>query len=112
MISTFLGFFPIEDINRRKVEFDTINKLANRSNFVPRALDFGQLIEVDKAYMVVTYLPGEDAEIALKDLTQKEQYDAGFLAGKELNKLHKLPAPSDYPSWYSVKKKKSDNYLK
>lgn len=107
-----LRIFPSEEVNRRKEEFDTINVLAEYSHFVPKGLEFGRLKRADKAYMVLTYLPGEDAEEALKKLTEQEQYSAGFLAGRELKKLHSLSAPSDYPSWYSIKKKKSDNYLR
>lgn len=63
------------------------------------------------AYMILTYLPGKDAEIALKELTNEEQYRIGILAGKELKKLHRLSAPTDYPAWNTIKKQKSDRYL-
>lgn len=106
-----LRLFPSEELNKRKEEFDTINQLATYSQFVPKGLDFANLKEINRAYMVLTYIPGVDAEIGLSDLTEKEQYLAGFSAGKELKKLHKLSAPLHYPSWYLFKKKKSDKYL-
>ncbi|GIN96594.1 aminoglycoside phosphotransferase [Siminovitchia terrae] len=106
-----LRVFPNEELNKRKEEFETINKLGKYSNLIPKGLDFGFLEKNDRAYMLLTYLPGIDAEVALRDLTKKEQYSAGFLAGKELKKLHKLSAPLDHPSWFSLKKKKSDKYL-
>lgn len=106
-----LRIFSNEDLHKRKVEFDIINELATYSNFVPKCLDFANLKKIDSAYMVLTYLPGIDAEVALSHLTENEQYSAGFLAGKELKKLHSLSAPLNYPSWFSLKKKKSDKYM-
>jgi aminoglycoside phosphotransferase (APT) family kinase protein len=61
--------------------------------------------------MILTFLPGEDAEVAMKGLTEKEQYHAGFDAGRELKKLHELEAPNDYEPWHILKKKKSDRYI-
>ncbi|SFM33724.1 Predicted kinase, aminoglycoside phosphotransferase (APT) family [Gracilibacillus orientalis] len=100
-----LRIFPVEEIDKRKVEYQTLKKLAEISDFVPEPIEFG------KGYMILTYLPGEDGEDALQNLTEQDQYIAGLSAGRELRKLHQLDAPQDYPSWYKVKKEKSDNYL-
>ncbi|WP_082232714.1 aminoglycoside phosphotransferase family protein [Halobacillus massiliensis] len=104
-----LRIFPKNNISKRKEEFDTIHQLSQFSEAVPKALEFGLL--KDKAYMLLTYLPGKDAEAELKHLNLKDQYLSGFEAGIELKKMHKLPAPSKYPAWSTVKKKKSDRYL-
>ncbi|MBA2876034.1 hypothetical protein [Thermaerobacillus caldiproteolyticus] len=85
-----LRLFSIEDKQNRKEEFDCINKLATYSNYVPTGIEFGTLKDIDMAYMILTYLPEIDAEVALKDLTAKEQYSAGFLAGKELKAFQHL----------------------
>jgi len=61
--------------------------------------------------LILTFLPGKDAEVELKQLTDQEQSMAGLQAGKELRNLHQVQAPPEYPSWYSVKKKKTDCYL-
>ncbi|QGH33344.1 phosphotransferase [Gracilibacillus salitolerans] len=100
-----LRIYPIDEIDKRKVEFETLKKLAEISNLIPKPIEFG------KGYMILTYLPGEDGEEALRSLTKQEQYIAGLSAGRELRKLHQLDAPQGYPSWYKVKKEKSDNYL-
>jgi aminoglycoside phosphotransferase (APT) family kinase protein len=92
-----LRLFSNEGKQNRKKEFDTIKKLARYSKYVPIGIEFDTLNDFYMSYMIFTYLPGMDAEVALKDLTEKEQYLAGFLAGKELKKLHNLSAPSDYP---------------
>ncbi|MGP4042157.1 phosphotransferase family protein [Gracilibacillus sp. D59] len=100
-----LRIFPVEEIDKRKVEFETLKELAEISDFVPKPIEFG------KEYMILTYLPGEDGEAVLQNLTEQQQYNAGLSAGHELRKLHHLDAAQDYPPWYQVKKEKNDNYL-
>lgn len=107
-----LRLFSLKNVQHRKAEFDTIKKLAAYSDYIPNGISFHSLEDSDMACMVLTYLPGNDADEALKDLTADEQYVAGVFAGKELIKLHQLAAPEDYPSWYELKKKKSDNYIR
>ncbi|MGD6831352.1 aminoglycoside phosphotransferase family protein [Sutcliffiella halmapala] len=106
-----LRLFPIEEVKKREIEYDTIHALSAYSNYVPAGVEFNTLEELDKAYMILTYLPGEDAELAMKGLTEKEQYYAGFDSGRELKKLHELEAPNDYEPWHILKKKKSDKYI-
>lgn len=107
-----LRCFSSEDKERRNAEFETVRTLAAYSNYVPEGIEFNSLPGSDISYMLLTYMPGEDGETALKKLKTEEQYSAGVSSGKELKKLHRLSAPEGYPSWFSVKKKKSDNYLK
>jgi aminoglycoside phosphotransferase (APT) family kinase protein len=106
-----LRLFSSVDKQKRKEEFNMINQLSKYSNYVPSGIEFGTLENMKLSYMILTYLPGMDAESALKGLSEHEQYSAGFSAGKELKQLHSLSAPSDYPSWYSLKKHKNDKYL-
>ncbi|MEK9198974.1 aminoglycoside phosphotransferase family protein [Ureibacillus sp. 179-F W5.1 NHS] len=106
-----LRIFPMDQQVKRKIEFDTIHQLSSISECVPKTIEFNHLEDLNKCYMIVSFLPGKDAEEALKELTTTEQYDAGYMAGNELGKLHQLVAPSHYPSWDIVKKKKSDYYL-
>ncbi len=104
--------FPMEEMERRKREFETLQSCSAYSAFVPKALEIDVLEELDKAYMILSYTQGEDGEVALKSLTTKQQYEAGFLAGKELCKLHQIPAENTWPVWAEAKKQKSDRYLK
>lgn len=85
--------------------------MAAYSKYIPQAIEFDRIENKEMTYMILTYLPGVDAEVGLQDMTADEQYSAGVLAGKELKKLHQLAAPLTYPSWYTVKKEKSDKYL-
>ncbi|WP_156291497.1 aminoglycoside phosphotransferase family protein [Oceanobacillus salinisoli] len=100
-----------QDLERKKQEFQVLKTALDYSNSVPKGLEFNSFHNFGLSYMVVTYLPGKDAEEALPELTVAEQYNSGFIAGLELKKLHQIHAPDNYPSWYSTKKKKSANYL-
>ncbi|WP_100012505.1 aminoglycoside phosphotransferase family protein [Lentibacillus sediminis] len=106
-----LRIFSSEADEQRREEFFYINQAAAYSSYVPETIDYQTLTEVGASYMLLTYLPGIDGEEALKELTEDEQYQGGVLAGKELKKLHQIPAPADQPDWYTFKKKKSNRYL-
>ncbi|NBJ68210.1 aminoglycoside phosphotransferase family protein [Roseburia sp. 1XD42-34] len=103
--------FSDEHIEKRKEEFHTLAKLRSLSKAIPEAMEFNVVKEQGLAYMVLSFMPGEDGEATLQKLETKEQYDAGYSAGEELNKLHAYPAPNYQESWYDLKKRKNDNYL-
>ncbi|WP_240948510.1 aminoglycoside phosphotransferase family protein [Bacillus sp. RO1] len=106
-----IRLFPLDDVNHRKRELETINMLSSLSDFVPKAIEIGVQEALGLAYMVLTYLPGKDGEEALGSLTEREQYHVGFQAGKELKKLHEYPAPEGTEPWNIHKKRKSDRYI-
>ncbi|MBO1005264.1 aminoglycoside phosphotransferase family protein [Pseudogracilibacillus auburnensis] len=103
--------FSSENKSCRQEEFHIIQKLNRFSDYVPEAIDFGTLSNMEQSYMILTYFPGEDGETSLKELTEGAQYKAGFTAGNELKKLHELIAPEDTPPWYEHKKQKTEKYL-
>ncbi|SDJ15702.1 aminoglycoside phosphotransferase family protein [Salimicrobium halophilum] len=107
-----LRIFSSDTKHSRRKEFETIHQLSTYSNYVPEAIAFDTLKESDKSYMILSYLPGTDGEVALNHLMDEEQYSTGFEAGRELKKLHTLPAPSDYPTWFEVKQRKISKYFK
>jgi len=98
------------EISRRE-EYHTIHALSAYSDYVPKVIEFGSLEDLSLSYMILSYLPGEDAEVSLQGLTKEEQYSAGFIAGGELKKLHSLSAPATVLPWYEQKKQKNDHYL-
>ncbi|MBM7097661.1 aminoglycoside phosphotransferase family protein [Bacillus sp. H-16] len=104
-------FSAEEGSDARKKEFETIKALSAHSARVPEAIEYGFLNKTGEGYMVLSYLQGVDGEAALPCLSDKEQYQIGFDAGKELKKLHKLNVPDHIAPWEKVKKKKSDRYL-
>ncbi|MFS0560992.1 aminoglycoside phosphotransferase family protein [Terribacillus sp. 179-K 1B1 HS] len=106
-----LRLFPIEEAVKRQEEFLTLDRLHEFSKYVPKALEFGYIDDLQRAFMVLSFLPGVDAETGLSKLTKEEQYAAGLLAGSELKKLHTLSAPSHQPAWEHVKLEKIKKYL-
>lgn len=106
-----LRIFPMEEAAKRQNEFISLNRLYELSKYVPKGLEFGDIDDLQKAYMVLTFLPGIDAEEGLSKLTEVQQYAAGVSAGSELKKLHTLSAPLDQPVWEHVKVEKINNYM-
>ncbi|MFS0782731.1 aminoglycoside phosphotransferase family protein [Bacillus sp. 1P06AnD] len=106
-----LRIFPLEEYAKRAEEFETIGRLNVYSDFVPRALEMNVIENPQKGYMILEYLPGGDGEEALGYLQPDSQYEVGVDAGKELKKLHKLPAPDGFPSWHTAKTEKVGRYL-
>lgn len=106
-----LRIFPIREAAKRQEEFLTLHKLHELSKYVPEGLEFGEIKNLQKAYMVLSFLPGVDAEEGLCRLTEEGQYAAGFSTGNELKKLHTLSAPLHQPDWEHVKAAKINNYM-
>lgn len=109
-----LKTFPVGRLEERKHVFKMLNTLENYSSCIPRGIDIGKRKsagENEQAFMLMTYLPGDDAEAVLSSLSQKDQYEAGFEASTELARLHELEAPPDYPDWKTEKTKKIDRYF-
>ncbi|PAD33776.1 hypothetical protein CHH48_05755 [Terribacillus saccharophilus] len=64
-----------------------MSKIHELSKYVPNELEFRAIDDYQKAYMVLPFLPGVDAEEGLSRLTEEEQYAAGVSAGSELSNL-------------------------
>jgi len=64
-----------------------------------RAVACGLIPQEDIAWALLTYIDGEDAEGALPDLSEAEQYRLGLQAGHVLRRIHSVPAPQGRPSW-------------
>jgi serine/threonine-protein kinase len=62
-------------------------------------LDFGTCDNGNSVYSLLTWCDGEDAEIALKQLSENEQYVIGIQSGELLRKIHTIPAPEDQEEW-------------
>lgn len=106
-----LRIFPIQEAARRHNEFLSLNKLHELSKYVPEGLEFGEIQDFQKAYMILTFLPGVDAEEGLSKLIEEEKYAAGITAGSELKKLHTYSAPLNHPAWEQVKSAKINKYM-
>ncbi|WP_054709348.1 phosphotransferase [Bacillus sp. JCM 19041] len=104
-----LRMFRLEEVALKKEEYTILEKMQDYHITCSRPIAFGEI--GDRGYMITSYIEGEDAEEVIQTYSDEEQYVIGFEAGRELRKMHQLPAPSDLASWYSRKVKKHQNYL-
>lgn len=95
-------------------EFAALLRLSNSGVLVPRALECGLCNHGQNAYILLTWIDGDDAEEVLPTLTAEEQYQLGYEAGQKLKIIHSLPAPQTLASWEERFKRKVerkiDNY--
>ncbi len=88
-----------EDDKRKREEYDVLSRLRQYSARVPGTITFGTTDDRTLCFMILTYCPGTDAERVLATLSHEEQYFLGIEAGRELKKLHAMPAPATQPEW-------------
>lgn len=83
----------------RKKQFELLQQVEKLNVNASRPISFGKLND-NEIYMVLSWLEGEDAEIAVARLSDEEAYKLGVEAGEILNKLHKLMVDkSEEMSW-------------
>ena len=75
-----------------------------------RALEWGTCQE--GVYMLQSWVDGDDAEAAIPRLAPASQYSYGLAAGRDLRKLHSIPAPSDLQPWETRFGRKIDRKLR
>ncbi|MFS0726994.1 aminoglycoside phosphotransferase family protein [Paenibacillus sp. 1P07SE] len=107
---TLLRIFDAAGYASKRQEYEMLGQLAALGVRCSRPLQFGLLEEQGVGYMLLTYIAGEDASVALPQLPVETQYAIGLEAGRELRKLHQLAAPPDWPGWYEAKAAKHRRY--
>jgi len=95
-----LRIYSANKFNRKEYEIDIMNKLAKIGVPIAKPIDFEKKGNV--VYFTTEWLKGKNLSYRMKELSSKEQYDIGVMAGKALKLMHKLPADSSEECW-SVK---------
>ena len=90
---------PADKYEKMRVIHEAMLPLSALELRASRAVDCGCLPEEDIAWTLLTYIDGEDAEGALADLPDEEQYRLGFESGQMLRRIHSVPAPASRPAW-------------
>lgn len=80
----------ISSYEEKKKQYDLLQKVAKLNINSSKPISFGKLND-EEIYMVLSWLEGEDAEVAIGKLTNKEAYMLGIETGQVLAKLHKVP---------------------
>lgn len=106
-----LRIFDLQHSDSKKCEFDVLVKMQNLGVICSAPIEFGQVTSLGIAYMILSYIEGNDAADELPKLAEHEQYRIGVEAGKELFKMHQWRAPDSMPSWYDSKRNKHTRYL-
>ena len=66
----------------------------------------------DGYYMIQRFIDGINAEDAIKNMSEDEQYLLGYEAGEYLRLIHSIPAPADHPDWEPRFNAKIDRKIK
>ena len=94
-----------EKFEQKRREFEMIRGFSATGVPMSMPLAFGRC-EGGRAYMLLTYIEGEDLETVLPRLSEAKQYDLGRAAGDMLKKLHGLPlSAADRPAATKREKK-------
>ena len=105
-----LRISSIDQYEKKLVEFDYLKKLEKIGLSMCKPIEFGTCD--DGVYIILSWIEGVDAQEYILNLSNKEQYEYGIIAGKELLKIHSLNAPSNIFDWEEKFNKKIDRKIK
>ena len=89
----------ITEHNRKKTEFDFLHQVCALGAPTCQPIDFGICNNSKSVYQLLTWVEGEEVEIALPQLSEAQQYDLGLQAGKALRLVHSVSAPTNMGNW-------------
>ena len=79
----------------KKKEYEIITKYEKLGFNMSKPIDFGITNNGNDVYMILSWVEGEDLEIALPKLSKDKQYLLGREAGQILKQIHSLNIPQD-----------------
>ncbi len=106
-----LRLSDIDQLERRRGDFDLIGIHHRRGSACPETFAFGETPDKSQCYMLLEYLIGESADKVLAALDETRQYEIGVRAGQELFKLHQVPATETHEDWLTRRIKKYRRHL-
>lgn len=105
-----LRISSIDQYDKKLIEFNYLKKLEEIGLSMCKPIEFGTCDE--GVYIILSWIEGVDAQEYILNLSNKEQYEYGIIAGKELLKIHSLKAPSNIFDWEEKFNKKIDRKIK
>ena len=105
-----LRISSIDQYEKKLIEFNYLKKLEKIGLSMCKPIEFGTCD--DGVYIIFSWIEGIDAQEYILNLSNKEQYEYGIIAGKELLKIHSLKAPSNIFDWEERFNKKIDRKIK
>lgn len=86
-----LRLSSIDKYDEKKKEYDIITKYAQSGISMSMPIAFGICNQKKSAYMLLSWVEGQDLEAVLPHLSREEQYRLGRMAGEILRKIHSIP---------------------
>jgi len=105
-----LRISPMEQYDRKKSEFECMQRVAALGIPMCEAIEFGTCEE--GVYSLQTWIEGTDAETAVAELADDKVYEYGLEAGRILKKIHSIPAPADTEDWEPFFNRKMDRKIR
>lgn len=101
---------PIEQYEIKKLEFEMKRQVMELCVPMCQPIEFG--ICEDGVYSLQSWIDGKEAEDVIPYLSNTEQYTYGLEAGRILQKIHSIPAPSNQEKWEVRFNRKIDRKIK
>ncbi|OZM58222.1 aminoglycoside phosphotransferase [Lottiidibacillus patelloidae] len=90
----------IESYERKSAEIKVLQQAKRFDVQCPEPIEIGKFKELGLCYYIVSYIEGEEAREYLPLFTEDDQKKIGVSAGKDLARIHRIPAPNHMNSWY------------
>lgn len=101
---------PSEKAERIKNTFSLMEKFREKGVSMCEPVAFFE--KTDGAYMIESWIDGDDAENIIPKLSNDEQYRYGIEAGKNLRLIHSVPSPENAEPWHERYSRKLDRKLR
>lgn len=92
-------------------EFTMMGEFAKTGANMAMPIDYGLFDNNRRVYSLLSWIEGIDAEVYLKQVSNTQQYELGYAAGRALRQLHSLPAPNTIADWPTRFHRKIDTKL-
>ncbi len=93
-----LRLSDISEYKKKKEEYEAVIVASRLGIQMSKPIDFGVCNGGSQVYMLLTWIEGEDVEIVITTLSEREQYQMGLQAGKMLKKIHCIIASDGQPN--------------
>ena len=94
--TAILRLASIEQYEKKKIEYETIDKFAKTGIVMSQPMEFGVCNNGANVYMLLSWIEGTPLEEALPTMSDSVQYELGKKAGEILKKIHRIPVPPMY----------------
>ncbi len=99
-----------DKLERKRAEFARMQQLSALGIPMCQPVEFGLCEE--GVYTLLSWIDGVDVEEGLKSLSEGEQYAQGLEAGRILQIIHSIPAPTEQEEWEPFFNRKIDRKLR